>query len=771
MKILVTSNSDSGLGTLREAIASAAAGDVILFSVELTGQTILLTSGINIPIGVNITVDGIDAPGMIISGGNTSRIFFVNGNVPTHTFVAFKNLTLVNGKTTERGGAISTSDEVTIVVENIKFNNNVADKGGGAIFSRFNNILTVTGCEFNGNKAITANDERGAGAIGFLSSKAITVTNSLFSGNKGINGGAINSLQGKLTVRNSRFVGNDTIAAFFDAGKDNDFLRGYGGAIYTDRASEPSETSGLIDIVNCFFQQNLAKGCGGAAYLYTGNQDAVNIASCTFLDNEVLALPGGNEGTGGGLVQMSNGANQGLTISDTTFGNNKVRGQGGAIWVMDAPTTIINSTFSENQVTGTGNMYADVGGAMALYADTTIVNTTIANNFANWVGGGISAAAGKVVTVQNTIFYSNTAANGTNNWGIQQHTSSELVDHGGNFQWPAKLTQNYNDYNATATITISDPLLSSLQEIDGAFVMPLLVGSPAIDSGVPTSAPNKDQRGMIRSLNDSGSYEFSLSSVSPTPTPIPPVMTVNLRVLNPDGQESNIFAFSLTERSPVPTPAPDPVPTATPAPTPTPNIVSISPTRAITGETITVNGGNFTAGAVVNFGAVVSTDVIVKSTTQISTKVPQVSGSVPVSVRNTSGLVSNIVSLVIDPNPTPTLEPIPTPAPSAAPTPITTQVPVPNVLCRVIGDQVECWDLNENAWILWIDRSIKPPENPQDVLIEMIGSLSANLLAQADKISRLQSKVDALESVRTNLELAIVIIRAHQGNIDLSINN
>ena len=758
MQILVTSNKDSGLGTLREAITIANTGDVITFSPDLTGQTIALTSQIDIPVGKNISIDGLSAPKLAISGGNTSRIFFVNANVMTSTSFALANLILVNGKTVERGGAIGTTDEVSITVVNIRFNNNVADQGGGAIFSNFNNTLAVVDCEFNGNEAIAYNDERGAGAIAFLSAKAITVTNSIFVGNKGINGGAINSLQGKLTIRDSRFVGNSTTAAFFDSDKDNDFLRGYGGAIYTDRASEPSESSGLISIVNCFFQQNKAKGCGGAAYLYTGNQDTVNITSCTFLDNEVLALPGGNDGTGGGLVQMSNGANQGLTISDTTFANNKVRSQGGGIWVMDAPTTIVNCTFSGNQVTGTDNMYSDVGGAMTLYANTMIVNTTIADNFAYWVGGGISAASDKIVTVQNTIFFQNTATNGTNNWGIQQHTSSELIDQGGNLQWPTKLTQNWNDYNATSSITIVDPMLGPLQQSNNSFVRPLLVGSPAINSGVSTGAPEKDQRGVIRALDgnriDSGSYEFGPSPV-PIITSVPSTSTstVDLRVANPDGQQSNTFAFDVTKQSLVTNAAPAPAPTSTqaPAPTPTPNIISICPARPIAGETIILNGGNFADGTVVKFGAVIGVDIAVKSATQISVKAPQVSGSVSVSVENINGLISNAVSLTIDPTPTPT------------PTP---ELPEPNLLCRAIGDQIECWDLNKNAWILWIDRSIKSSENPQDALVEIISSLSANLLTQANKISRLQSKIDALESTRSNLELTIAILRAHQGNID-----
>ena len=176
--------------------------------------------------------------------------------------------------------------------------------------------------------------------------------------------------------------------------------------------------------------------------------DSVSIADSLFQNNEILPLPGGNGGNGGGLVQVNNGANQGFTITNTTFADNKAAGQGGGIWVMDAPTTITNSTFSGNQVTTTAaDGYGNVGGAMALYAATTIVNTTIADNYAGWVGGAISAADGNPVSVKNTIFSNNTSGNP---FGIQQHTSSELIDKGGNFQWQAKKTNNFNDYNATA---------------------------------------------------------------------------------------------------------------------------------------------------------------------------------------------------------------------------------------------------------------------------------------------------------------------------------
>ena len=543
--IVVTNNSDSGAGSLRAAIASAAAGDTITFAPGLANQTITLTSGqLDIPVGKNITIDGAAASGLTLSGNNASRAFFVNANVVTATNFTLKNLIVTNGKTTETGGAIGTTDEVNLTVDNVQFNNNVADKGGGAIFGNFNNTLTVSNSKFNGNVATAANDERGAGAIGFLSFKAITVTNSDFTNNKGINGGAINSLQGKLTIDNSRFIGNDTTAATFATGQPNDFLRGFGGALYTDRASNPSEASGTIKITKSVFQDNKGRGEGGAAYLFTGSQDSVTIADSAFQNNEILSLPGGgNPGNGGGATILSDSTNQGLTITNTSFAGNKAGNQGGGLWTRNAPATITNSTFSGNSTAFAAGDFNKLGGAMTLGAPTTIVNTTIADNSAGWVGGGIFADAGNV-TLKNTILSNNTAANGGNPWGIEQHTTAQYSDQGGNFQWPVIST----DIKATTSVTVADPLLGPLATINGALVRPLLTGSPAIDKGIAAGAPGTDQRGVTRpqdgdtipgAIVDSGSFEFSTTVPTPTPTPTP-------------------------------TPAPTPTPTPAPTPTPTP---------------------------------------------------------------------------------------------------------------------------------------------------------------------------------------------------------
>lgn len=540
--ITVTSVADNGAGSLRAAIAQAQTGDTIQFASTLANQTITLTSGeIEIPVGKNLIIDGASASGLTISGNNASRIFHLQSTSVNPTSLTIKNLTLANGFTTEFGGAIRTEHQGILTVENSQFKNNVSNQGGGAIFGAYEGTVTVSGSTFDSNTATATNDERGGGAIATWGGLRTTVTGSEFTNNTGINGGAINNLAGELIIAGSKFINNSTIAATVDTGNANPTLRGYGGAVYSDRGSNINSPTGTISISNSVFEGNKGRGEGGAAYLYSGNQDSVLIDSSTFKNNEVLALPGGNGGNGGAVVQMSNGANQGFTIRNTTFADNIAATQGGGVWMMDAPTTITNSTFSGNKAIATD--YNGNGGAMALYGPTNIINTTIANNSAGWVAGGVLASDAPV-TVQNTIFANNTAANGNNGWGIQQQTSRLLTDGGGNIQFPPKSTNNSNDFNATASITIADPKLGPLQDINGRLVHPLLAGSAAINTGVSVAGLTTDQVGATRSdgLIDVGAFEFGgtpLANATVTPSmDVPPPNAGNSLVSSQPANDS-----------------------------------------------------------------------------------------------------------------------------------------------------------------------------------------------------------------------------------------
>jgi predicted outer membrane repeat protein len=486
--IVVNTAADSGVGSLRAALEAATTGTTIQFNPGLANQTIVLTSGqLEIAAGKQITIDGQGASGLTISGNNASRIFAVNSNQDFPAALTVRNLTLANGYTNEQGGAIYSTHKGTVVVEQVTFRNNVANQGGGAIYSAWENNLTVTASKFEGNQAIAGNSENGGGAIAFISPGNLTVRDSDFLNNRGINGGAINSLNGKLTIQNSRFIGNDTTAAYYANGAANPDLRGYGGAVYTDRASSLNEAAGSINISDSVFEGNTGRSEGGGVYLYTGTQDQVSISRSIFKDNQALALPtptnNGSESIGGGLVVISNGLNRGLSLDQTAFVNNVAGGQGGGLWTMDAPTTIQNSTFSGNRVTGTSSSV--IGGGLAVYSPTQITNSTIANNTAGWVGGGLSAT-GATVGVQNTIFYNNSAANP---WGIQQHTNRALDDLGGNTQFPPKSTTLANDTNATASIRLADPGLGPLTFQNGTWLHPLLVSSVAITPQMITADP------------------------------------------------------------------------------------------------------------------------------------------------------------------------------------------------------------------------------------------------------------------------------------------
>ncbi|MBW4467654.1 MAG: hypothetical protein KME07_19685 [Pegethrix bostrychoides GSE-TBD4-15B] len=513
--ITVTSTADSGAGSLRAAVTAAGSDDTIRFAPALANQTISLNSRVEIAPGKNLTLDGMGAANLKISGQNKTQILFVNSNVDFNTNVTIKNLAFENGYTASQGGAILVENKGSLTLESVRFKNNVADQGGGAIFSLWDTNLTVLNSQFDGNKAVAGNNERGAGAIAFVSPGLFTIRNSRFTNNEGINGGAVNSLNGKLTIENSQFINNRTTAARFATGQPRPDLRGYGGALFTDRASSTSEASGAIRIVGTLFEGNQGLAEGGGAYLYTGTQDSVTIEATSFQNNQVAALAGGNGGNGGGLVVLSNGDNRGLTLNRTAFVNNSATSQGGGLWIFDTPTAITNSTFSGNRAlvseTPAANDFNRNGGGITAYgAPLNITNSTLANNRAGWVGGGITAANDAPVTLTNTIFANNSALNGGNPWNIQQHTNRQFIDGGGNIQFPQA-----NDDRISANSRVADPKLGALQDNGGGLLThALLSGSPAINSAV-AGAPATDARGLGRvGQADVGAFEFGATAAN-----------------------------------------------------------------------------------------------------------------------------------------------------------------------------------------------------------------------------------------------------------------
>lgn len=545
--LTVTSLSDNGAGSLRQAVQLAQNGDTIKFASQLAGKTLVLKSGqLTIAAGKNLTIDAADASGLKISGNNTSRIFYVHSNQDRPASLNLKNVQIINGYTSEQGGAVYVAHKGKLSVENVTFQKNVAAKGGGAIYSAWETDLSATNTKFIANNATAANEETSGGAISFISPGKITVTKSEFTNNRGINGGAINSLHGKLTIQDSKFIGNDTTAGYYDTNSKHPFLRGYGGAIYTDRASNPGAgIGGTINISNSVFKNNKALAEGGAAYLYTDPKDKVSIDGSLFENNQVSALKGGTPGHGGAIVQLTNGTNKGFTIANSALINNRATSQGGGLWVMGAPTNIFNSTFS-------GNVASDPnkgrGGAMMLYSDTNIDNTTIAYNEVGWFGGGVDRGTNTKVSVSDSIFYKNTA---NNVWGIRQHVHQPLIDKGGNFQYPPEINSSYNVTNVIRTDV--DPQLGALQ-YNGLIVPIYLVNNPVADDAganstkVIITASNSNTLAQVRLTPDLSSTDTTLitNSINNNQYPLETDPLLNQTNFVSDNKSNNI-PFTLNE--------------------------------------------------------------------------------------------------------------------------------------------------------------------------------------------------------------------------------
>ena len=189
--LTVTNANDSGAGSLRQAIADAAAGDTIVFDPGLSGQTITLTSG-QLVIDKNLTLDGSALAAQItVSGNNASRVFYVNAGVTC----TLQSLTVANGSAVDvSGGGIYNAG--TLNVTDSTLSGNTAYEAGG-IYNA--GTLNVTNSTLSGNDALAGG--------GISNRGTLNVTNSTLSGNYASNGGGIYNA-GTLDVTNSTLSGN-----------------------------------------------------------------------------------------------------------------------------------------------------------------------------------------------------------------------------------------------------------------------------------------------------------------------------------------------------------------------------------------------------------------------------------------------------------------------------------------------------------------------------------------------------------------------------------
>jgi len=468
---IVTTNADSGPGSLRQAILDATSGDTITFTNTLSGATILLT-GSQLLLNQNLTIDGSSlANGISIDGNANDGIFEMQSGTTNHLV----SLTLTNGLLSGAGvlvqaGAFGSISNCTITGN---FGGALAQRGAGV---NNDGTLVIRDSRITGNTAATINGE---------------------------GGGIYNGNNGTITLE-------DCLLSDNTAGPSSPF----GGAIYNRNNAT---------IISCTISNNSAQNSGGGIY----SIDTLSVSNTLIIANSAGSQAGGVLSTGPSalarVIFEANSASQGgglsiggggltLTMTDCLFTNNTSDDLGGAARFSSGMGNVERCTFVANSATNeAGALYVGLG-------DLTISSCTFTDNAAGNDGGGIYQNDGTLVLNGVTIVSNSAAVSGgaleraggslfSTNSILAGNTAPSNPDLGGG------LTEGCDN------LIGSDPLLFPLGNYGGdALTMPPMLGSPAIDSGL-TSATNTltDQRGFPRVLSaslggpvvDKGACEFN----------------------------------------------------------------------------------------------------------------------------------------------------------------------------------------------------------------------------------------------------------------------
>ena len=195
--ITVTNTNDSGPGSLRAAMTSAASGDRIAFA--LPANSVIPLASMLPAITQNLTIDGSGTPGLIISGQNASRVFFVGNGGAANVTIA--NMSVLNGLAqggaggfgggggAGLGGALFVSSGSNVTLQGVTFNSNGAKGGaGGAGVSTLSSSIGGGGGGMGG--AGGSGNSGGGGGGGLLSGSGGSAGSATGGAGGGAAGGA-----------------------------------------------------------------------------------------------------------------------------------------------------------------------------------------------------------------------------------------------------------------------------------------------------------------------------------------------------------------------------------------------------------------------------------------------------------------------------------------------------------------------------------------------------------------------------------------------------
>ncbi|MFZ0826557.1 MAG: fibronectin type III domain-containing protein [Verrucomicrobiia bacterium] len=305
----VTNLLDGAPGSLRACIAAAQSGaDTINFQAPAYGnQTITIPLTNELDITTNLTITGLGAGVLTISGQNHSRVF----NIAAGATVAISQLTISNGLASGnpgQGGGILNAGNLTlqncIVTGNSAVGLPGGDGDGGGIYS--SGPLMLQNCTISGNSANGGSGGNGIGG-GIYSAIKLSLVNCLVSSNNAANGNG--PAGGGIEAEVSLAMTNCTIS--FNS-INNGVIGPAGGGIDISGYG----TNGTI--VNCTIASNSVTG---GDYNPTGAGIQISDGNCILICCTICGNSAGSSSYGGGIA-INGITGAGCTILNTIVSGN-----------------------------------------------------------------------------------------------------------------------------------------------------------------------------------------------------------------------------------------------------------------------------------------------------------------------------------------------------------------------------------------------------------------------------------------------------------------
>jgi len=318
--LTVTSQSDSGDGSLRAMIESASDGDSIV-----------------IPDYYNIALE---------SDLSFDKSLVINGQGAT---VAVKSPSVSTFRVFTIGSTTSTTIK-TVSLYNLHLEGGVSSVEGGVVYVNLNHNFTMKNCSISKG--------RGTYAGGLMIKSATGMTtlleNCTFSENENTlstgNAGAC-ALKGTATLIKCIFNENKTP-------NNGSAVAAYGPTTLTD----------------CYFYNNSSAGTAGAAVInFAAATGVVALNNCTFESNSNM-----NATTGVGGFAINNKLATSTLTNCTFYGNSGI--SAGAVWNGKGYLNMTNCTFTGNACTGTAGAGAFTNAAVA-DSKSTLTNCLFAYNY------------------------------------------------------------------------------------------------------------------------------------------------------------------------------------------------------------------------------------------------------------------------------------------------------------------------------------------------------------------------------------------------------